>query len=370
MKDHGYFSVDAVGGLIVMLILLPIMNSMWQAGIDLQQKRAVAEHFMAIQQAAFLYGKQNHHLLTPQITATAGPTITVANLKSANCLPYRFSEVNAWQQGYAIHARKDSNDKLAMVVMTTGGQGHSESSPKFANVMVPETAAMAKAGFIPTGLIGSGAVLRGAYGGWEVPLASMGLSGSAGHLGAISTLSSSDLDQDILYRVAVPGLPELNAMQTSLDMTGHDINNVGSIGFTDKDYDGTFCTTVADEGRTFLDKDFGLYLCRNGKVVLLSDSGNSLSVQGQTLGWHGMLVDKPTCAAGTGLVPEIFVSQALVAAGAETHPMVAAQTWATEYSPTQWQINLRVKTSLDEWVYPTPDYGRVVVTTTCTSNAN
>jgi hypothetical protein len=368
MKKGFILTLDAMSSLIAIVILLPILTPLMQGFWNNIQNRIVAEHFVAIQNAAILYGKQNHHLLMPQVTQTTGPAITVANLKSANVLPERFGEINAWQQGYTIVARLDTNGDLAMVVLTTGGRGHSAAEPDFANIMVPQTAAMAKAGFIPTGLLGPDTVLRGAFGAWEVPLASMGLTGTPGHLGSISTLSSADLDQDFLYRVAVPGRPELNAMQTSLDMTGHNINNVRSIGFTHLNFSSidNFCSGAEDEGRTFLDKDQGLYLCRDGMVVLVADSGNSLMVQNKTMGWHGMLVDKPVCAVGTGLYPKIYVGQAMLAAGEEAPSISAFQAWATEHSDTQWQVHLRLKTTTHaDWVYPSITYGRVEVTTTC-----
>jgi tRNA U34 5-carboxymethylaminomethyl modifying enzyme MnmG/GidA len=157
-------------------------------------------------------------------------------------------------------------------------------------------------------------------------------------------------------------------MQTSLDMTGHNINNVRSIGFTHLSFSSldSFCSGAEDEGRTFLDKDQGLYLCRDGMVVLVADSGNSLLIQEKTMGWHGMLVDKPVCAAGTGLQPKIYVGQAMLAAGEEAPSISAFQAWATEHSDTQWQVHLRLKTTTHaDWVYPSITYGRVEVTTTC-----
>ena len=255
-----------------------------------------------------------------------------------------------------------------MVVLTTGGRGHTAGEPDFANIMVPETAAMAKAGFVPTGLIGSAAVLRGAYGAWEAPLADMGLAATPGHLGSISTLSASDLEQDYLYRVAVPGRPELNAMQTSLDMSGHSINNIGSLDFAPQDFAdmADFCATADDEGRTFLDADQGLYLCRDGRIVLVADSGNSTLIRTKTMGWNGQLIDKPVCAEGTGTIPQIYVSQAMAAAGAEAPSISAFQAWATDYSDTQWQVHLRLRTvGNDDWIYPDATFGRVEVTTVC-----
>ncbi|MDR2893672.1 MAG: shufflon system plasmid conjugative transfer pilus tip adhesin PilV [Deltaproteobacteria bacterium] len=365
-SDSGVImTTDAMAALLILAILTPILASLWQNGIEAMKKRAVAEHFVTVQKAAFLYGQQNYAALQAASAPTTGPNITFVELQDAGCLPDRFNNQNAWGQNYLITSRRDDTGALSMIVLTTGGRGHTARQPEFANITVPETAALARAGFIPTGVIGAADVIRGAYGGWEVSLASLGLTATAGHLASVSTYSASDLDQDFLYRVAVPGQPELNAMQTSLDMTNHSIRNIQELDFAAKDYDTNFCTLPEDEGRTFLDAEVGLYLCRNGQTVLLGDSGNSTLFQTAQLAINGQLIDKPSCAPGTGTHPEILVAPAIVASGSESPVMASFQAWATSASDEQWQVHLRVLTANNEWIYPAEDYGRLVVMSTC-----
>jgi hypothetical protein len=371
-SDAGFFTMDALGALLAFAFLLPALGMLWQHGAETLKKRVVAEHFVTVQRAAWEYGKMFYTTLLPQITATSGPTITFADMKASGCLPERFVDINAWGQSYQVTARRDTNGAMAMIVLTSGGREHSDTHPEFANITVPGTAALAKAGFIPTNLLGGG-VIRGAYGGWEVSLASMGLDATSGHLGSISAFSTDDLAQDFLYRVEVPGRPELNAMQTSLDMTDHGINNVQTLSFVPHEEEtvfAEFCTPDADgnmpdEGRTFLDADQGLYLCRDGRIVLVSDSGNTLPLQDAQLVINGQLLNKPICAAGTSLHPEIFVAPSSVSSG-ETSPVAASiQAWATDYSTEQWQVHLRVLNARNQWVYPDPEYGRMIAFATC-----
>jgi hypothetical protein len=366
-SDAGFFSMDALGGLLVFLILIPLLTVLWRTGVDAIKKRAVADHFLTVQRAAFDYGKLFHSVLAASVTPTTGPNITIDDLKAADCLPDTFNGANAWNQNYQITARQDDTGRLAMIVLTTGGRGHSAQYPDFANLDVPETAAIARIGFIPTGLVGASNVIRGAYGGWEVPLADMGLAAAPGHLASISTYSSDDLGQDYLYRVAVPDHPELNAMQTSLDMTDHDINNVRTLDFAPHDYASMtdFCTTPDDEGRTFLDASAGLYLCRDGRIVVLGDSGNSTLMQNAQLVSDAQLIDKPTCADGAGLHPEIFVAPSIASSGAESPVAASFQAWATNFSDEQWQVHLRLLNARNEWVYPSSNYGRMIAFATC-----
>ncbi len=367
-SEQGFMAIEALGALLVLLIMLPLLSSLWQAGMNTVKKRAVAEHFMQVEKAARQYVKLNYNSLQAATTATTGPSVSLADLKNSGCLPNQVNALNPWGQGYQLFARKDKNGEPIMVVLTSGGRGHSATEPDFANILVPEAAALAKAGFIPTGTVNNAGVLRGAYGGWEVTLASLGVTGTAGHLGMVSSLSADETGKDYLYRVEVPGMPELNAMQTDLDLNGNDIEGVKSITYDPQPYDGAFCTKPEDEGKTFLKADSGMYLCRNGQTTLISDSGNSLPMKTAHVAANLELIDKPVCPQGTNSHPEIFVAPAIASAGAQSQTLASFQTWATEYSANQWQIQMRVLTADNQWVYPTANYGRAMVFTSCAKN--
>ena len=172
--------------------------------------------------------------------------------------------------------------------------------------------------------------------------------------------------QDFLYRVAVPGHAELNQMQTELDMTDHAIRKVQEVQFTARTL-GTETCDADSEGRVFLDTNQGLYICRNGQMEILADTGNSTLLKNATLARNGDVIEEPTCPPGTNTVPEIFVAPSITAAGAEAPPLTAFQAWATSLNATQWRVNLRLLTTDDNlgWVNPAPDYARIIVCTTC-----
>ena len=154
-------------------------------------------------------------------------------------------------------------------------------------------------GFVPTGDI-TGQIpgtLIGGSGGYVLDLAALGIaSPGPGHLGVYSAFDEYDLGTDYLYRGEVPGHPEYNQMQTELDMTGHGIERVGSIQYVSKTVvEGQTCSD-ADEGKMFLDELQGMYLCRNGMLVLMADTGNSTQFKMSTLASHGDRIDKPYCA--------------------------------------------------------------------------
>lgn len=373
-SEAGFLTMEAMGALLLFVLLLPVLNSLWHMGMNEVKKRAIADHLTKVVAASQSYMGKHYEDLLAKSTAATGASVSIATLRAESFLPDGFSDTNAWGQGYTLHIRKPAPDKLEGIVLTSGGRGHENADPHFANVLVPATAAMAGgfAGFIPTGTVGgqTSTELRGAYSGWRISLASQGLPNvGAGHLGALVSLDQSNIGKDFLYRVKVPGQPDLNAMSTELDMTDHAINKIKSLQFENHALAsmGAFCTAPTDEGRTFLDKEAGLYICRNGQVESLNDSGNSLRMHEARVVTNGTKITKPTCSAGTNTHPEIFVAPSIVSAGEQAPPLVSVQAWATDASTTDWQVHLRVLTSNStlDWVYPDADYGRIVVITTC-----
>ncbi|WMW66353.1 shufflon system plasmid conjugative transfer pilus tip adhesin PilV [Nitratidesulfovibrio liaohensis] len=373
-KDAGFATVEMIGALIVLLILLPMLARLADWGMTEVQKRAAATHLARVGEAAAKYAQKHQTTLLSQATASSGPTITLADLRNGEFLPERFGDRNGWGQGYEIHVREPRSGELQVVVLTTGGRGHDADSPGFGLTVVPSAAALVEGagGFVPTGDIAgqSSSVLRGAYGAWEVDLSGAGIANpGAGHLGYLANFDASSLGQDFLYRVAVPGSPDLNAMQTELDMTDHAIRGVREVQFSHVAYEDMtdFCASADDDGRTFLDRERGLYLCRNGEVKMLGDSGNSVLMQKATLAKAGDRITKPTCPPGTATHPEIFVAPSLIAPGEDAPPMTSVQAWATSISDTEWEVHLRLLTTDDSlgWVQPEADYGRIIAFATC-----
>lgn len=368
--------IEVIGALFILAFLLPKLADLINVGFLDTQKRQAADHMVLVNRASANYVRKHHADLLSKTSATSGPTVSVADLVDDGLLPNGFRNRNVWGQEYAIYIRKDATSNyLRAVVLTTGGRGQDKTS--FVSTVVPGAAALmgGAGGFVPTGDIpGQTAdTLQGTGGGWILSLGAIGVpSPGPGHLGALTSFDSTDLGQDFLYRVAVPGHPELNAMQTELDMTDHAIRRVSELQFVEREITDESCTSADEQGRVFLDKLQGLYLCRDNSLEIISDSGNSSLLKKTTVAKSGDHIEKPTCAAGTNTVPAIFTAPSIFEAGPEAPPLTAVQTWAVSLSDTEWQVFARVQTpdkslSLDNtgWVYPEENYGRILVMTTC-----
>ncbi|WP_300774145.1 shufflon system plasmid conjugative transfer pilus tip adhesin PilV [uncultured Desulfovibrio sp.] len=320
--------IQAIGMLLIFLLMIPGLTDLWIMGNTASQQRLAADHMRLVVQAARSYVNRHQDTLLSQTGPNSGPTVTIPTLVTEGFLHDGFSERNVWLQEYRIYVRQPETGQLQAAVLTTGGRGVTDAGDKFGNVTIPFTASLVggAGGFIPTGVLPgqSDDMLQGAGNGWAVSLASLGIpSPGAGHLGALSTYDSSALGQDYLYRVAVPGNPELNAMQTSLDMTDHAINNVQSVQFVEREITTETCTAAEDQGRVFLDRIQGLYICRNNSLEIIGDSGNFTALKSAVVAKNGERITKPSCAPSTNTVPAIYTSPSLAEAGPDAPPLTA-----------------------------------------------
>lgn len=416
-SESGYTLVEALGAIIVSSLMLVVLGSLWQRGSDWLSQSAAASHLLQVTEAARDYCLGNWSAFSQNAAETSGPVFDVADLVNEGYLPEGFEERNPWNQTYEAHVRRvtiqttgssgsdssgsdssssdSSTSRLYLVLLTRGGRGtdFDAGNSHFLNVLAPGAARRGGswAGFIPTGEVGEhgeGTLVAG-NGGYALTLADFGISSpGAGHLGAYTRIEETDGDDSAyLHRNAVSGHPELNQMETTLDMTGNPIVNVGHLdleSFGDGDdrpldtTSGSTCT--ADEaGRLFLDETFGLYLCRwvdgfdTPQLVLLSDSANTVGVQSMTIATHNERVQKPSCARGTGTTPQIFLATTIASSGPQSPAMAAYQAWAEDEGDA-WRITLRVKNvthDIDGWYEPTTEgdlalhYGAVQVVTAC-----
>ena len=419
--EAGFTLVEVLGAILVAGLMLTLLTGVVQRGTIWMEQASVANHLRLVTEAFEDYASLHETELLADAGTASGPNVTLEDLTREGFLPQGFAATNLWNQDYALHVRKivlsydaegddgsdDGDDdagqtisRLALVVLTSGGRGseYDADNATFLNVHVPGAAARAgvHAGYIPW-LDRDGATtadLVSGQGSYVLPLADLGIaSPGPGHLGAYLVLnareeSSSD---NFLHRVAVPGRPELNQMETVLDMTGNGIVNTGFIrldehnlvaGSSPLEGEVSVCSEE-DLGKLFWDKNFGLYLCRlvrdkDGneapQLALLSDSANAVSIQGMTLAADNELIERPLCASGTGAEAQIFVAPAMASSGPSSPAMAALRAWASVEDETHWRVHIRVKNTEHDtgsWYEPAQEgtnslaYGAAQVITAC-----
>lgn len=194
----------------------------------------VARQNVLFNKAAEQYVQDYATTIAATATASGPVTITTAMLINTGYLPSGFSSTNAYGQTWEAQVLQPSTDELETLIMSTGGTAISDQ------LQLVKIAAQvgAEGGFIPYANQGGDSSMttsyaRGAYGGWKQDMTSFTNPGS-GHLASLLAFTSTATNTNYLYRVAVTGEPQLNAMQTDLSMedtsgTEHDINDVDTL---------------------------------------------------------------------------------------------------------------------------------------------
>ncbi len=398
--QKGFTLLEMLACLLVSGLMLQALTGMWRESMRMSEAAGTGKALEQAFKAGQEYCRIRYASLLQVAKAKEGPEISIADLKKEGVLPEGFLEDNAWMQDYAFYVRKrtlaSGEEALSLICLTQGGRGqeYDAGNAVFIHREAPSAARFAGeyAGYIAGEGNAAGKTaghLVSAYGAYDISLADFGVpEPGAGHIGAFCQLDGTEANTDVLHRVAVPGHPELNQMTVTLDMTGNNIDNIGSVklvSYAKSDAArpvkaGAGCA-AEDAGRLFLDEDYGLYLCRyvQGKstpeLVLLSDTGNAMSLSNATLVTDNALVAKPDCSAEAGLVPAIYVAPSIVSSGPVSPAMASFRAWASSENTTQWRIHLKVKNmdhgSASEWYSPAdegssaPYYGSAMVLTMC-----
>jgi Bacterial shufflon protein, N-terminal constant region len=195
---------------------------------------AIAGQNVMFNTAAAEYVQDYASTLAETATSSSPVTISASTLISAGYLPSGFSTTNAFGQTWEAQVLQPSTDELETLVLTTGGTAISDE------IELVHIAAQvgAQGGFVPYSDQGgdstmSSSYARGAYGGWKQSLTSFTNPGS-GHLASLLSFTSTATNTNYLYRVAVSGESQLNAMQTDLSMedtsgSKHNINDADTV---------------------------------------------------------------------------------------------------------------------------------------------
>ncbi|MFO7817158.1 MAG: shufflon system plasmid conjugative transfer pilus tip adhesin PilV [Desulfovibrionales bacterium] len=377
----GFAILDVLMAIGIFALLLPGVVSFMQMTSQSTDQNAAASHMKSIATAAKQYVLDNHSNIVSSASATNSHGISLADLKNEGFLPSGYNGRNPWNQAYDIHAFNPEDADIHLVIITKEGRGSENTD--FENRVVPAAASKlgAQGGYVPTGQVSGedSSTLQGAYGGWNFSLSGTDISNpGAGHLAFSEYIDEEQFGSDYLYRDEVPGHPELNRMTTELDMDGNTIlmgdGNVGGgngegvrkVNFENHEADDFSCSDHDDDGGSvFYDRNEGLFICRQGEKIKISDSMNSVAFKAANIVNNRSYVSKPQCSGGNtqGTTPRIYVVPAHFSANNSGADIKAVQSWADD-AGSSWRVQMRVTTDRG-YTYPTGTYGKLFVVTEC-----
>lgn len=220
-RQAGFIAVEVLFGLIVLSILAGIGINQVMTRMDSQNYQIAADQQQQVADAAAKYLKDNFTTVYASAGTTTPAQITPAMLRNTNYLPAGFADANAFGQTFVVLARRVANNQLESIVLTTGGQTIDEMGTR----EIAENLG-APGGFVPVANTG---IIQGVRGGWSLALSNYGVNPGAGHTASALFLQDGTLANDYLYRNAIAGKPELNRMNTALNMGGNNLNNAANI---------------------------------------------------------------------------------------------------------------------------------------------
>lgn len=301
-----------LGGVIYFLLPLKMRED------EKLSDAVTAQQLQTVRRAAETYMRANWaDVLT---LAAGGPVaITPAQMRTSSNL-IRIPDRNPWLQDYRLLVRQLAPDALDVLLVTSGGRAIPDHR------LIPMSRALgADGGFIATS---TPTIAQGQAGGWVAQLADFAGTGvvpAPGHLAASFLFTGTDTGTDFLYRVAVPGRPELNEMETTLNMNDNLVDNAHDV------------------------------------VLLPRGKRASQAVYDEFMVSADEIVPKPPCL--TGQTPGIYLATLNSAASASGDLFSAIQGWADDNGGS-WTVRMRART-FTGYMTPPPGLGVMMANTKC-----
>ena len=227
-NQSGFGLAPVLAGLAITLLVFQGFSAALAHYRATPRINETAAHMEKVSQAAAKYVQDNYGQLTNALTLN-GPatTITTQALRDAGYFSQTLSDTNPYGQSYSVRVRyvtqgsgANQRNVLEPMVLTEGG--HS----------IPDNEALRIAGKVDAGgsiRSSDPSLAIGNNGGWQVALSDFGGSPGEGHLAVGMFYSDAGLIADYLYRNALPGRPEVNQMNTDIDMAGNSVNNAETV---------------------------------------------------------------------------------------------------------------------------------------------
>lgn len=398
-RQGGWLTMEALIALTLVMLALPIVQSYYASYQMENMSMSAARHLQRIEQAVDGYVKANWAAVVASATPTTPLKIDGDDLEDAGFLPTNFNMTNTFGQTYAVYVVNPSANSLVSVVIGEGGRpgvGVLQGAElKLATEVIPSTAEKVglTGGVVPYAQLpgATPGVIEGTNGSWELNVSTWAGGGFSqpqqGALASVNFYVSGSVNNDYLYRNDL-GIPELNRMETNLDMGGNSIDNIDNL---------TASGRVRLEGDGLANSD-AIYIesgdvrLNNGKIhldatgftdqdVITVESGDVKLKDGEIYAgdlifddamiWGGSgyvpmsasravydmrlarprdLIRKPQCP--TGSVPRIFVAVDAAPTGSNmavqttsglvTGDITSYKTSATDAASNQWRVDMQV----------------------------
>ena len=272
-RNHGGFTLIETIVVLFIITLLVNMGGVWaQRYSEHQLVMAVAEHQKAVAGAANHFIRDNYTAVLNRVTG-APVTIGLHELTAKGLLPSGFSNTNAFKQSYRIVVIKPQANQLKTMIVTEGGdvipEGVLRKIVRHLGAAGGRISNLNAHGVVDASLVGK---VQGIDEGWTEPLSPYGVSPGVGHLASAIFHQDGQEVENYLHRKSNASRPELNGMETALNMGGHNINGVNVL----KGQSAELAGWVTAQGGSFREKVTAPHLEATTKVTAPSVWGSDI----------------------------------------------------------------------------------------------
>jgi hypothetical protein len=238
-SQSGITLIEVIASLSLMSFVLLGMAAMTTQLFDNTKSLTAAEHTRLIGDAATLFIEDNFAAIAVIATPVIPDKIGVPALIAGGYLPAGFNPANAYGQTACVVVLEPAINQLEALVVTTGGQTVIDGDLAYmADAMGASGGGLftASPAGPPTNIIGSGGSYQFPRGNFHnaartcaSPDGAGGVNLLPGHPALALWVEQNGFDGGVLYRNAIAGRPELNQMNTTLDLNGNIIINLQAV---------------------------------------------------------------------------------------------------------------------------------------------
>jgi len=219
-----------IASMLMNIYMVGLFSTVHEQGQNRVIYAAAASQFQSLLDGTKAYVDANSAQLLSAVPVGSITQLGLPALIAANDLPPNFTATNPFGQYWQIFLTQPQAGQIEAYVESAGGT--QLGLPALTSVV---GMAGGQSGFVPPdgvmASLNSGTAI-GNMGKWRLPLSGLPNPGS-GHFYGIATASASaQYNSDTLYRDNVPGHPELNRMNATLNMGGNNIANGAAAQFS------------------------------------------------------------------------------------------------------------------------------------------
>lgn len=258
--QRGVTLIEAIATIGVMAAVMTLAVATTGNYTDDTRNAVTAQQIRSVGEAARAYINDNQASLSALASAAVPAVIPVSALVTGGYLPSGFSAVNNHAQTMCVLVLEPTANNLQGLVITQGGTALDDITQRQISNLIG-----ASGGSI---LSTATTTLDGSQGGWSMALGGYGVRDcsnaaiaggpGAGHNVMALWTGGNDVATAFLYRDSVAGRPELNRMNTSIDMGGFRIVNLQTAA------DNTACGAGVSTGDLARDASGKVLSCQTG----------------------------------------------------------------------------------------------------------